>query len=140
VQPADADPNLARLVVLAAIRLAVGFEAAPLIEMEQRPADMGERQRLAQRARPQFVGIERHQRRACVRVGQQQACQGQMFQQRRLTLLEPVEQPAHGTGRAAIDRKLGLVFRIPAIAEDPRAGGYDPDGIAVTVEFDHAPA
>jgi hypothetical protein len=108
--------------------------------MEQRAADMGQRQRLAQRAVPQFIRIEHRQLLARGRVVRQQARQGQMLQQRRLTLLEAVKQPPHGTGRAPIDRERGLGFRVPAIAEDPGAGGDDADGMAVAVEFDRAPA
>ena len=144
VKSGDADPDLAAVVVIAAaIGLAVGFEAAALVEMEERPPDMGKRQRLTERLRAQRVGIERGELLTRLLVGREEAGKRQVFDEGGLTLPEAITPAPHGAGVATGPGERGARFRLAPIGEDARAGSDDaprcPDSIDDR-NFNYGPA
>jgi hypothetical protein len=72
MEPDHARSDLAVFLILAAVSFAVGFEAAPLVEMEKSAADVMQGQRLVQRLRAQLERIEHGQRFAFGAVRREQ--------------------------------------------------------------------
>lgn len=58
----DSTLDLARLFGRGAVRLAIALKTAPLIQVKQCAAELGQRQRLVQASLSQHIGILRHQR------------------------------------------------------------------------------
>lgn len=134
IQSVHTDRDLARFVILAAIRLAVGLKAAPLIEVEQRPADFEQRQFLVERAGAQGIGVFIRQPLSIGLIRRKQAIADQIFEERGLTLFEPVTPPSHGPRSTPIDRQRGPGLGIAPIAEDAGPHGEDADGIARAIQ------
>ena len=91
--------------VVATVGLAIGFEAAPLVQVKQGPAEMGQRQFLVQPFGPQRIGIKLFKRLGLGRVGRHQPGPGEAFHQRGLAAQIPVATPALRPCRTAIYRQ-----------------------------------
>ena len=69
VQTQDPKSDLAVFLVFSAIRFAVGLEAASLVQVKQRSADMVQWKGFVQRQSAQWIGIERPKKFAFGGIG-----------------------------------------------------------------------
>ena len=142
IEPRGGVPDLAAFIV-AAIGLAVAFEAPALVEVKQRPAEVGQRQRLVERPGAQFIRIERFERLGLRRVLRHQPCFGEAFHQRGAASEVTVAPAAHGPGVATPHGKgrtdlAGCSWFAP-IGEDAHAE-IDDAGNALAFQSIKAPA
>ena len=132
-QAADADLDLAALVagLVRLVGLAVRFESAPLVEVPDGATELGQGQRLVQRAGAELVRVEHLQFAALRQVGGEQPIGDEVGHQRALALLKPVAPPP---------RRARL--RIAPVAENARASrqqaGRSP-AVAVRHQVDRRP-
>ena len=110
--------DLALLIVFAdPVRLAVGLEPAPLIEVEQRPPDLMRGQLFIERADTQRIGVFTVQLLASRLVRGQQPVRNQHFDKCRTPPKVAIASPPHGPRITPIHRQAGPGFWVAAIGE-----------------------
>src|SRR5690606_36164730 len=120
--------------------LAVALESAALVEMEDRAAELVQREGRVEAARTEEIGIETLQRLPRRGVGGHQP----MPDERRHQLLATIEitvaaatlLPRH----AARDREGRSALRVAAIREDADPDPANGAGLFAAVQIEHAPA
>ncbi len=133
------------LFVVALVSLAVRFEAAALVEVEQRPPQVKGRQLFVQRPRPQRVHVLRNRAECLVvrlrhqrfpRFGRvrHQPVLDQRIEHRAPPPLVPIPAPRHLPRQPPPLRQRRPRLRFPAIAIDANAGIRDPPWFALLVE------
>lgn len=138
------------LVVVASVRLPVGFEAPPLPEVEQSSANMVKRQLFRKRTSPQRIGRKALTIRMIAGFAKKRVLRvlvtrhQPIFDQRPQRRLAPPQiaiPPArHGAGLAAGNCQRGFGLRIATIGVDARADVYDAVGFAIFIKRVDAPA
>ena len=140
-QPFSVLPRLRRLLlVLAAARLAVGLEAAPLVQVEEGAAQFVRLERLAgDGALPQRVGVAARQLLALFHVCGHQAERDERAQQFAPARQVAVAASALATRKAAaLGERLAFLRRAP-VGEDAAAHSDDAARVAVRVKRDRRP-
>ena len=112
-------------IALTFVSLAVALEAAALVEVKHRAAELAGCQRFVQPLSAQRVRVFQLQRLALVRVGGKEAVFDQLVDDARLAPQQAVAPPSHRARSAAGDRQRGTIFGVSAIAEDAHAGPYE---------------
>lgn len=130
-QRGDGRLDLAGLLVVGLVGLAVGLEAAALVQVEQRAAEFVRAQRAVQSRGTERVGLQRLQRGACNPVGRHQPERHQRVDQRGASPQIAVPPLAHAAGDAPFDRQRGLRLRIAPVREDPDAEPSRTDAVRV---------
>ena len=127
-------------VLVALLDRSIGKQAAPLVEVKQRPADMMQRQHFIERFRAETIGIEAFQSLSGRLIGGHQAVLDQQAHQLSASLQIAVSSSSCTACEAATGRIGLLGLRVTTVGENPDAARAKALGLSVIVEPDHEPS
>nr|WP_208948146.1 hypothetical protein [Segnochrobactrum spirostomi] len=139
-QPVDADGDLAGLLVVPPVGLAVGPEAAALVEVEEGATDLVRGEGAVQGFRPQAVRVEFFERLSVGGIRREKARLAERADQGPAAAQKAIAPSPHGARGAPRDGEGRVRLRLPPIGKDARAEAEDLVGLAVPAEPQHAPA
>src|SRR5690606_939985 len=125
--------------VIVAVRLAVRFEAAALIEMEQCPSELMRRKRTVESRGAKLIGVQRFECLSFALVGRHKAEGNEVVHEVGTAAEIPVPPAPHAAGDAPLHGKRCAILWVTSVAENSDTAAERRTGASRLVQFHHPP-